>query len=212
MMDFKKEDLIEDTLFATPFWHGNLDHIDNIGLEQWILNIREKDNGTTKSNYGGWQSPFISNLQERGEDITVFLDLIHTIREGMNLLKFKNIPTDSIMTMWANINNKGNWNQMHHHIDGFGTNLSGIYYVKCPENCGQFVYKDPRSVMSLDSFVRNWNMGGLHTRTPKAGDFYMFPPYLEHMVTPSQTEESRISIAWNVKFEGDEEGGVYNAS
>jgi len=211
-MDYKKEDLKEDTLFATPFWHGNLKHIDNNALEKWILDIKEKDAGRTVSNYGGWQSPFISNLQEQGEDVSVFMDLVFAIRESLLLIKFKNIPNDSVMTMWANINNKGDWNQMHHHIDAFGTSVSGIYYVKCPKDCGRFVYKDPRPVMSLDPFVKNWNMSGLHHRTPKAGDFYMFPPYLEHMVEPSESEETRISIAWNVKFEAELERGMYDAS
>ena len=211
-MDFNKEDLTEETLFATPFWSGNLNHIDNNALEEWILKVKEEDGGRTISNYGGWQSPLISNLQENGEDVSVFIELINTIKEALYLIRFKNRPYDSVMTMWANVNNKGDWNQMHHHIDAFGTSVSGIYYVKCPENCGEFVYKDPRSVMSLDPFVKNWNMSGLHKRTPKAGDFYMFPPYLEHMVTPSETEENRISLAWNLKFEGKQERGMYNAS
>ena len=211
-MDFKKEDLLEETLFATPFWSGNFGHIDNNALEEWILNIKEKDKGRTVSNYGGWQSPFISNLQDNGEDVSVFIELAETIRECLCLLKFKHPPSDFMMTMWANVNNKGDWNQMHHHMDNFGTSVSGIYYVKCPEDCGHFVYKDPRSVMALDPFVKNWNMGRLHERTPKAGDFYMFPPYLEHMVTPSDCEETRISLAFNVAFEGEEERGMYDAS
>ena len=211
-MDFKKEELTEDTLFATPFWSGNFGHIDNNALEEWILNIKEKDKGRTVSNYGGWQSPFISNLQENGEDVSIFIDLIQTIKECMGHIRFKNKPNDSVMTMWANVNYKGDWNQMHHHVDAYGTNLSGIYYVKCPENCGNFVFKDPRALMALDPFIKNWNMCGLRKTTPKSGDFYMFPPYLEHMVTPSESEETRISLAWNVRFEGKYERGFYDAS
>ena len=165
--------------------------------------------GHERSNMGGWHGRM--KMEQRYDSFKILrLQIEDCVNDFVENIGFKDGLV--IENLWANINNKGDWNQMHHHIDAFGTSVSGIYYVKCPKDCGRFVYKDPRPVMSLDPFVKNWNMSGLHHRTPKAGDFYMFPPYLEHMVTPSESEETRISLAWNVRFEGKYERGFYDAS
>jgi hypothetical protein len=40
-----------------------------------------------------------------------------------------------------------------------------------------------------------------HKIEPKEGMLILFPPYLEHMVEPSKTDEERISLAFDLRLE-----------
>jgi uncharacterized protein (TIGR02466 family) len=79
--------------------------------------------------------------------------------------------------------------------------LSGVYYVKVPENSGNIYFYDPRagSQMLLPPYTQmtKWTLGKILYK-PIEGMFILFPSWLWHGVEPNSSEENRISLSFNI--------------
>ncbi len=90
---------------------------------------------------------------------------------------------------WININGNGSYNESHHHMGGVSNGkkqsiLSGVFYLNVPDgDCGDIVFikKDGK-----EASVK-----------PTNGDLLLFSPSLLHRVEKNNTNEERISIAFN---------------
>ena len=108
---------------------------------------------------------------------------------------------DPNVYMWVNSNPKGASNSRHTHITYTRSLLlSGVYYVKVPENSGRIRFYDPRMISSLnppdhqyyyDSQLYNFIV-------PQEDMILFFPSWLEHDVEENQSNEERISIGFNI--------------
>ena len=99
------------------------------------------------------------------------------------------------MEAWANIHDKGGFNQPHIHREAM---LSGVFYLTVPAGSGALVFHDPRPGTL---YSRPWG-GGVNKWerllfTPKMGVLVLFPHWLEHSVEPHGADEPRCSIAMN---------------
>ena len=111
--------------------------------------------------------------------------------------KCKTIVTDC----WANINSPGSYNRKHTH---FNSMLSGVYYPSVPDNSGQIVFTDPRIqayVITLPVTKKTGFTSRQIRRAPQAGEFILFPSWLEHSVGVNESEEERVSVAFNAFFD-----------
>jgi hypothetical protein len=82
---------------------------------------------------------------------------------------------------WFNAQGPGQSTSEHTHEE-LDELLSGVYYLSVPEHSGDIVLLD----------------GRLTTRvTPTPGMFLFFPPSLSHRVETNQSEEMRLSLAFN---------------
>ena len=101
--------------------------------------------------------------------------------------------------MWANINPPGGYNAPHIHPNSL---FSGVYYIKAPENSGDFSCTDPRAGAQLNMPARVkgtppkelWRE--VHLK-PVEGRIIIFPFYLWHSVAPNQSNDIRISVSFN---------------
>ena len=97
---------------------------------------------------------------------------------------------------------RGGFNFLHMHE---GSLLSGSFYLQVPPGSGQFVFRDPRPGV-LHGFVKGGVPNGhadIHL-TPSAGLLVLFPCWMEHYVEPHDSDEPRITIAFNANEpEGD---------
>lgn len=118
---------------------------------------------------------------------------------------WKNIPQRSdkpfvnfTIQAWVNVNGYGHWNDVHDHCDD-GVLLSGILYVKCPQNSGGIRFYDTRSNCSR-TYQKYYEKGkGNYIRlSPYENLMIFFPPSLMHMVEPNQSNHERVSIAFNI--------------
>jgi len=101
-----------------------------------------------------------------------------------------------MLSAWANINGKGDWNMPHNHLP---CQWSGCFYVKVKEdskirNDGNIVFIDP------SPFGPHFRQNSNATVQPKTGMMLIFPSYLMHMVEPHHEDEDRISIAFNMQW------------
>ncbi len=111
---------------------------------------------------------------------------------------------DPNVYMWVNSNPKGASNSRHTHITYTRSLLlSGVYYVKVPENSGRIRFYDPRNISMInppdyeyyhDSALYNFVQ-------PREDMILFFPSWFEHDVEENQSNEERISIGFNIFVE-----------
>ena len=175
------------SLFST-----NIVYVDNCNLN--LTNLERKcrihmatEPSSDRSNIGGYQGHgFDDNelysLVER--NIPVLLD--------RPIKKFK-------FGSWVNVNGPGCFNERHSHDPHGGTFLSGVFYVKCPENCGRIRFYDPRPHIQTSPDMKYYNEGDTyHWISATPNTLIMFPAWLEHDVEINRSTEERISISFNI--------------
>ena len=186
----------QEMLWPTPYWYTHIWEFirsetrvtfneDMIGSIQGMM---DKDKGVKKSNRGGWQSELLPPTGELEPLAFEISEFCKSINLGINEIV--------IPQMWINVNKKNDWNIIHSH--GQYT-LSGTYYVKAPKDCGQIVFRDPRpSAISNLFMVNTFDKGEFRKVKTIEGLLILFPSYLDHFVEPSNADEDRISISFDV--------------
>jgi uncharacterized protein (TIGR02466 family) len=84
--------------------------------------------------------------------------------------------------------------------------LSGVLWIRIPENSGKFIFHNDQTYeqcdlinhLSADTKSSNLIAPSYHYR-PKEGQMVIFPPNLRHSVGSNESTEDRISIAFNIK-------------
>ena len=171
--------------------------LDNDRIEKFCLDRKAASAGRVVSNGGGWQSDNLDagtpELAELFAEVQKRLDEVHRA--------FELSPTTRqvITEAWININQKGHFNYSHDHP---GSLFSGVYYVKGGADKGELELKTP---IAPHTYTISGDMvGGFNAFTghamvipPVTGDLLIFPSWLLHRVNMSQSDEERISIAFN---------------
>ena len=192
-----KKIIKQDLMWPTPLWHTQIwDFMRsetrvtfNEDFTSWILGIKEKEKSVRKSNRGGWQSELYDSKNE------MFEPLINEIREFCSNLPL-NIKEIIIPQLWVNVNKRGDWNIIHQHGQ---YDLSGTYYVKVPKDSGRLVFRDPRPAAIGNKFMINrFDNGEIKNVNVMEGMLGIWPAYLDHFVEPSNTDEERISISFDI--------------
>ena len=176
----------QHNLFETPIWGFVLSdqNLQTLDYSEYISNLADIEQSKTKSNMGGWQSR--DNLHQD----PIFQEFNKSILGAAgSVLKDFTDREPYIQSMWANINTKGDYNAHHVH-EG---EISGVYYCQIPKNPGRLVLVNP-AVRSYISVIRNNNF----FINPERVALIMFPSWLEHFVEPSQSDDPRISISFNI--------------
>ena len=186
----------QEMLWPTPYWHTMIWEFMrsetkvtfNEDFTGWIQGQMEKNQSVRKSNRGGWQSDL---YKPEGE----FLPLVKQIKEFCNYLPL-DIKQIQIPQLWVNVNKKGDHNIIHQHG---AYHLAGTYYVKVPKDSGRIVFRDPRpGAISNVFMVNRFDKGEFKNINLMEGLLMIWPSYLEHFVEPSQTDEERISISFDI--------------
>ncbi len=185
-------------LFAIPISTTQLDYPVDI-IETLCQQERRKNSkGVIKSNLGGWQS---DNIIYPDSPFFFLQDIEKICQEiAKDVLKIN--KSIFLNNAWININQKDNSNQVHTHPNNI---LSGVYYVKTPEKCGNIVFRHP----GFDMMERDWeeivsdsdhNVYNSDTwwLPAKTNTLYIFPSWIKHLVGPNMSDEERISISFNV--------------
>ena len=103
---------------------------------------------------------------------------------------------------WINLHDPGDHAPKHHHVNSC---YSGVYYLQTPLNSGGIMFTKNLSCMEQvfahSSEGNIWNSSNWELPT-KAGDLILFPSYLTHSVPKNESNEKRISLAFNYFLEG----------
>ena len=189
-------------LFPTPVFHFRVENYQklNTELENYILNLRKKDEkGKKKSNAGGWHSPnFDLNNDNTAKKFAKIFEEFYkkVIINGMGWKYDSNKV--KMEAMWSIINKKGSFNIQHNHPNAY---LSSAYYVRHPEKSGSIKFFDPREQKNIRyPKIKNYtDLSAVITEiTPKEGDLLIFPSYLYHSVGENLSKDDRIIVSFNV--------------
>lgn len=191
--------------FASPVFSFSVDEPDSLNalLRSECMAMMAKEAGVVRSNQHGWHSKNeLFNSSEPGMR-ALAKDVIRAISFATKTVapefdrNVHNIQAEG----WVNINQKGAYNTPHDHP---GYQWSGCYYVQQPKvekgRSGMIEFLDPRttprdmSVLKAVSFAQKFQL------RPKAGTLLVFPSYLMHWVYPNETDDTRISIAFNGRY------------
>lgn len=185
-----------DFLFATPVWGSLKEHNDFSGVAEYCLQMKDSSEGVQKSNFGGWQSEEI-NLEDHEAFAPVVAGIRRAFAHVMHDCKFNQDQGFKISNAWVNINGKGDLNKRHiHPLSTF----SGCAYVKLPEDSGSIRFFRSDSMRHYDMPEHGFHaLNDWHEYKPFENQILIFPSWVEHEVSPNQSDEPRITIAFNLQ-------------
>ena len=151
-------------------------------------------------------------LEEQYETFADLADIItvwahkKTAEAGTNI-------TGRAKSFWANYNNTPHAYHMPHAHTVNGFMWTGVYFPKGVTDTflesaniprpGSLVLLDPMGPMKTSCATPDTKLypywGNPICIQPRASSIVLFPSYLPHMVTPTETGEERISIAFSVE-------------
>jgi uncharacterized protein (TIGR02466 family) len=182
-------------LFPTRIWQA---HMPGLAphLQEWVTTVlamrAASPQPAGRTNRLGWNSQDMAVL-----DRPVFAPLQQAIRAacagalqemGVRDVRFR-------LQSWINLHDRGGFNFLHVHE---GSLLSGSFYLQVPQGSGKFVFRDPRPGV-VHGYVKGAVANGysdVHL-APDAGLLVLFPCWMEHFVEPHNSDEPRITIAFN---------------
>ena len=194
-----------DDIFPTPLLRFDVADADklNRGLLKEIAKRREAESSMSKSNRKGWHSE--RDLFERKEPAQAALAhiILRMLAQATKTVAphtdFNNI--ELLADGWINVNQPGAYNAPHDHIGSF---WSGVYYVQVPEHeegqGGSIEFLAPHRTLPGHGIIEAPITAQKMSVRPKPGQVLMFPATLIHWVHPNESNEDRITIAFNGHF------------
>jgi uncharacterized protein (TIGR02466 family) len=192
-----------DSFFSTPI--GRTKVSDPAPLNAAMLKagqaMRAQSDGVQRSNRGGWHSA--GNIFDSKAACFKTLKgfVTHATLEMHKHIRAKIDMSEHSLAIsgWMNINGRGAFNAPHTHPDNI---WSGVYYVAQPDvdvgSSGKIEFLDPRSDLPAWHMLKATPFQPKVNFRPQAGEILMFPSYLSHWVYPNETDDERVTIAFNV--------------
>ena len=151
-------------------------------------------------------NPAPGHAWQSGHDLhklNEFCELISCLNEAVvSVLAFLKIGQVEfeITGVWANMNPPDAAHRMHGHPNNF---LSGVYYARTHKGADTINFHDPRSQMEIIkppvTKLTAENTDQVVVRV-KNGSILLFPSWLAHSVDANRSDETRISVSFNVMF------------
>ena len=189
-------------LFPQPIFKYQVREYEKINEEllTYVYNLYEEDNiGVKKSNINGWHSKSFDQNDKNNIPNKFLTHINNHIKDVFENYGWV-FDTSKIKctSMWAIINKKGNFNIEHTHSNNY---LSAAYYVKAPENCGNFKASNP-NIISRNIYPKSNQSTELNSNSAsikiREGDLIIFPAYLPHSVEENNSNEDRVIISFNL--------------
>jgi uncharacterized protein (TIGR02466 family) len=182
-------------LFPTRIWQVQVAAL-MPNLPAWIAEVTAMRAASPtpagRTNRQGWNSADMTVL-ERPE----FAPLRAIVRAACQqaLVEMRQDHRSFELQSWVNLHDRGGFNFLHLHE---GALLSGSFYLQVPPGSGDFVFRDPRPG-TIHGFIKGGMPNGhsdVHLK-PNAGLLVLFPCWIEHYVEPHESDQPRITIAFN---------------
>lgn len=149
--------------------------------------------------YRAKEPEIILKLSDRtwDDNIKTTFDAVPNLIEMYNFNTLENFILESvkelternvcILQSWVNYSVKWNYQSCHRHEN---SGISGTYYIQTNEEDGRLRFHSP-----IPFFEKHCNITNF---TPQNGKLVLFPSWLQHSVEPNVTENTRISISFNI--------------
>ena len=194
-------------IFKVPVYSTQL-NLDIKKLQSFCNEYQQIDTGKTLSNVGGYHSndlPLNKLKWPLGESLHPLIKEIG-IHSSKFAKEFINNNEQVLSNMWINMGLYKDANKTHNHP---GADVSGVYYVKTPDDCGNIVFEHPAiSVLGYYSpevtMEFNEYNSAAWAKPAVENHLYLFPSWLKHRVEPNLNKtKERISISFNTLEKGE---------
>ena len=186
-------------MFPTFVWKAELDPEIHRRISKRIIRRLEqiRRSGPEPAPGAHWQSGH--DLHERDE----FRELTSCVNQAVSrVLDFQKIAEAKfeITGCWANMNPPNATHGTHSHPNNFP---SGVYYLRTNTGADTINFHDPRPQREIikpavtELTVENTDQVVVKVRD---GTLLIFPSWLAHSVDANRSNETRISISFNVMF------------
>ncbi|KGM47505.1 TIGR02466 family protein [Pseudooceanicola atlanticus] len=201
------------SLFATPLYHARLSDfdpkVDTDELEASCYSIAEDDEaGQTwceEQGYPGYTS--YASLTDLPWRFPIFADVVKALDQHVAAFA-EHCQLDlgdkqlQLEDLWINILPEGGSHSSHIHPHSV---ISGTTYVAMPDGASALKLEDPRLPMMMAAPTRVKNareeLKPFVYIAPAPGDVLLWESWLRHEVPMSMSEEDRISVSFNYKWE-----------
>lgn len=149
----------------------------NAALYSRFLQLSGTDRVRCTHHFGGR----FENIYIREPDIPEIATVLAMIRRQAGRLL--GVAAQQLKAgFWFNAMEAGQCTSLHHH-DENDELLSGVYYIRVPENSGELILHDAGRELRI---------------TPQAGRLVTFPPAVPHEVSVHRGTGLRLSVGMNV--------------
>ena len=186
-------------LFITPFFKEKV-KMDNTAMIKKLYDLKEENKkGTPRSNVGGWHSGLDLYKVSEFKDITV--SILEHAKECFGHLDVQEKYVPEMTGLWGMINPPGSRNNVHTHPYNY---LSGVYYLKVPQNSGNLVFLEPKPQAEVLSppKIKEASIHLAHSVTwePKENSLIFFPSWLQHEVQINNSNQDRVILSFNINW------------
>lgn len=152
-----------------------------------------------RQNYGNVISKNFQVLEdERMSDIKDFVE-ISLSKLFYDVLSVREDITPYIVSSWLNETKAGGFHHKHKHPNSY---VSGVIFIKAQED-DYTAFDRPNAEVIAPTYVESNMYNGVEIQVPVVtGDILLFPSTINHGVPSVETNDSRISLAFNVMPEG----------
>lgn len=165
---------------------------------EYCLSAPNLVHGVKYSNEGGWQSPgFTEKSNPDFFKQTFYPKFKKQLDLTLSQIPFYPRIKLEVSNYWININKPGSYNTQHIHPRCF---LSGVFYIKVPEKSGCLVFSHPLETLNPKrEYINDDMLDQQILYCGREGQMVIFDSYLPHYVQSNESQEDRISIAFNLK-------------
>ena len=188
-----------ETWFPTIIaYEDNLSFSNDI-IINYTQELIDASSGREMTNVGGWQS---NDLDISNVNLTEVVNIIQNKLDEYVYNSNWNIKLH-LDNLWINVNYKDSYNFPHIHPKSI---LSGVLYIKTPENCGNIVFENPNNLLVSSYFDFNSSkksdsvINSFISYKAISNRIVIFPSWLKHNVEKNLSNESRISISFNSRY------------
>jgi uncharacterized protein (TIGR02466 family) len=190
-------------LFSTPVY------VHNVGdFTKPDVHSLEYSTGSATAGYHNFLSSVDKNVLDRPEFKHVHDIVMKEVDlYARGLLAVNNSIEFYVTNSWINIHKRGHSAGAHMHHNSL---ISGVLYLRATETTGAIVFhRDVHSLVpfppALDLDMDSFNLYNCKSwgHKPKTNDICLFPSVVSHSVDPSESDEERWSLAFNVFVRGN---------
>ena len=178
----------------------NIQSIKLSNLIEYAYSLKKSEFGEVgrKSSVNGFQSNEIYNSDD------IVIPLFSEISKIINANCKQIIGSVEVELgyYWININGRGSYNENHHHMGSKPNSkkqsiLSGVFYLNVPGgDSGDIIFTN-----------KDGSESSIH---PINGDLLLFSPSMIHRVETNNTNEERISLAFNyIKYSKQQTNSIF---
>jgi len=204
-VDLKVPEFKIHNLWPIPVYENNFE-VDS----KWLNYVKdityervESDNGDISVDRNLLDNNILNGLKEK---INYHIDLY--TKKYLNVKGF-NVSPDLkdkvsfyLQESWCIKHKPHDYSHSHYHK---GSLVSGVYYVKVPNNSGHLVFQKTSSYVNIFPSAINieYNDEDLKTIDVKEGDIYLFPSHLMHKVNKNLSDDDRYCISFDCFVKGE---------